>query len=97
MKRKEFVGLLLLTLGALLIHGYHPWVEDAEIYVPGIEKILHPELFPFNAQFFESHAHSTLFPNLSLVHNWPQIDDQGTVAPFISLRQWQPISATETV
>ena len=39
---------------------------------------------------------ATLFPNLSLVHNWPQVDERGTVAPFISLRQWQPISATET-
>jgi phthalate 3,4-dioxygenase alpha subunit len=39
---------------------------------------------------------ATLFPNLSLVHNWPQIDESGTVAPFISLRQWQPVSATET-
>lgn len=64
MKRKEFVLLLLLTLGALLVHSYHPWAEDAEIYVPGIEKLLHPELFPFNAQFFGSHAHLTLFPNL---------------------------------
>jgi hypothetical protein len=48
----------------LPIHGYHPWAEDAEIYLPGIEKILHPELFPFNSQFFEPHAHATLFPNL---------------------------------
>lgn len=55
---------MLLTVGAVLVHGYHPWVEDAEIYVPGIEKILHPELFPFNAQFFEAHAHATFFPNL---------------------------------
>jgi phenylpropionate dioxygenase-like ring-hydroxylating dioxygenase large terminal subunit len=39
---------------------------------------------------------ATLFPNLSLVHNWPQVDDAGTVVPFISLRQWQPVSATET-
>jgi phthalate 3,4-dioxygenase alpha subunit len=39
---------------------------------------------------------ATLFPNLSLVHNWPQIDDRGTVVPFISLRQWQPVSAGET-
>jgi phenylpropionate dioxygenase-like ring-hydroxylating dioxygenase large terminal subunit len=39
---------------------------------------------------------ATLFPNLSLVHNWPQIDASGTVAPFISLRQWQPISERET-
>ena len=64
MKRREVLLLLLLTLGALLIHGYHPWAEDAEIYIPGVEKILHPELYPFNAQFFELHARSTFFPNL---------------------------------
>ena len=29
---------------------------------------------------------ATLFPNLSFVHNWPQIDEAGTVAPFVSLR-----------
>lgn len=63
MKLKDFVLLFLLTLGALLVHGYHPWAEDAEIYLPGVEKILHPELFPFNAQFFESHARLTFFPN----------------------------------
>jgi phthalate 3,4-dioxygenase subunit alpha len=39
---------------------------------------------------------ATLFPNLSLVHNWPQIDEAGNVVPFISLRQWQPISERET-
>jgi len=64
LKGKNLLFLLLLTLGALFIHGYHPWAEDAELYVPGIEKLLHPELFPFNAQFFEPHAHATFFPNL---------------------------------
>jgi len=39
---------------------------------------------------------ATLFPNLSFVHNWPQIDAAGTVVPFVSLRQWQPVSARET-
>ncbi len=39
---------------------------------------------------------ATLFPNLSFVHNWPQVDDAGKVAPFISLRQWQPVSERET-
>ena len=48
----------------MLVQGYHPGAEDAEIYLPGIEKLLHPELFPFNSRFFEAHAHSTLFPNL---------------------------------
>ncbi len=64
MKLKPIVILLLLSFGALLVHGYHPWAEDAEIYLPGVEKILHPELFPFGAEFFQSHAHLTLFPNL---------------------------------
>jgi hypothetical protein len=63
LKLRDFFLLALLTLGALLVHGYHPWAEDAALYLPGVEKILHPELFPFNAQFFESHAHLTFFPN----------------------------------
>jgi len=46
------------------VHGFHPYVEDAEIYVPGIKKSLNPALYPFNAGFFTSHAHLTLFPNL---------------------------------
>jgi hypothetical protein len=57
-------GLLLLTLVALLIHGYHPYAEDAEIYLPGVLKILNPNLFPANAQFFGEHAGHTLYPNL---------------------------------
>ncbi len=64
MKRRDCFVLLLLTFGALLVHGYHPFAEDAEIYLPGVERILHPQLFPFNAEFFESHARLTLFPNL---------------------------------
>ena len=39
---------------------------------------------------------ATAFPNLSFVHNWPQVRSDGNVVPFISLRQWQPVSATET-
>ena len=61
---KVEIGLALLTLGALAIHGYHPYAEDAEIYLPGAEKILDPSLFPFGAEFFESHASLTLFPHL---------------------------------
>ncbi len=63
-KYKTFWILLLLTAGALLVHGYHPYAEDAEIYLPGVEKILHPELFPVGGEFFQSHARLTLFPNL---------------------------------
>jgi phenylpropionate dioxygenase-like ring-hydroxylating dioxygenase large terminal subunit len=39
---------------------------------------------------------TTVFPNLSFVHNWPKIRPGDDVVPFISIRQWQPVSATET-
>jgi hypothetical protein len=61
---KEFALLLFFAACAILVHGYHPYVEDAEIYVPGIKQALHPGLYPRNSAFFTSHAHMTLFPNL---------------------------------
>jgi hypothetical protein len=61
---KRSLGLSLLTAAALLIHGYHPYAEDAEIYLPGVLKILNPSLFPANAAFFGQHAGRTLYPNL---------------------------------
>jgi len=56
--------LLLISAAAMLVHGYHPYVEDAEIYLPGIKKLLNPSLYPQNAGFFNSHAGMTIFPNL---------------------------------
>jgi hypothetical protein len=61
---KQIAVLLLLSAGAILVHGYHPYVEDAEIYAPGIKKALHSALYPHNDSFFASHARLTLFPNL---------------------------------
>jgi hypothetical protein len=63
-KHKTLGVLLALTAAALLVHGYHPFAEDAEIYLPGVEKILHPGLFPVGKEFFLSHASLTFFPNL---------------------------------
>jgi hypothetical protein len=64
LKSRPYLGLLLLTCGALLVHGYHPAVEDGEIYIPGIKKILNPALYPFGAEFFQNHASLTLFGRL---------------------------------
>jgi hypothetical protein len=60
-RHKEFIGLLALTLAAVAVHGYHPGVEDAEIYLPAVLKRLQPALFRFDAQFFESHASMSAF------------------------------------
>jgi hypothetical protein len=60
-QRPPFLRLALLTAAALAIHGYHLGVEDAEIYIPAVSKLIHPELFPFGAEFFQSHEHLSLF------------------------------------
>ncbi len=65
---RTFAILCGMTVAALLVHGYHPCAEDAAIYVPGIEKLLHPKLFPFGSEFFLSHAQMTLFPEFVA---WP--------------------------
>lgn len=64
LNRASLAGILGLTFAAFLIHGYHPWSEDAETYLPGIEKILNPRLFPVGAEYFQLHAHMTWFPQL---------------------------------
>ncbi len=45
-------ALVLLTLIALLIHGYHVGVEDGEVYLAAVNKTLDPSAYPFNARFF---------------------------------------------
>ncbi len=39
---------------------------------------------------------ASVYPNLSFVHNWPRVGESEDVLPFISIRQWQPISEDET-
>lgn len=39
---------------------------------------------------------ASVFPNLSLVHNWPRVGDSDDVLPFISVRTWQPVAPDET-
>jgi hypothetical protein len=39
---------------------------------------------------------ASVFPNMSLVHNWPKVEDSDQVLPFISIRTWQPVAPDET-
>ena len=43
--RAGIAAASLLTVVAVLIHGFHPYAEDAGVYLPGVLKILHPELY----------------------------------------------------
>ena len=64
LKAKEFFYLLLLTAGAFLVHGYHPYAEDSEFYVSAIKKLLNPALYPVGQEIFQRQASLTLFPQL---------------------------------
>ena len=54
----------MLAALALAVHGYHPYAEDAAIYVPAIKKLLDPSLYPHVAEFFLHHSHFSLLAQL---------------------------------
>lgn len=53
--------LLVLTFGAVLVHGYHPGVEDDFVYLPAIKHNLNPALYPHDADFFQLQLQATVF------------------------------------
>lgn len=50
-----------LTPLALAVHGYHPYSEDGGLYVAGIKRLLHPELYAASAPFVDAHLRYSLF------------------------------------
>jgi hypothetical protein len=56
--------LSAITALAVLVHGYHLGVDDSAIYVPAIKRVADPNLYPFGAEFFMSHAHLSIFAGL---------------------------------
>ncbi len=60
--QKPYVFLSCLTLLALLIHGYHPYADDAAVYLAGIEKVIHPSLFSLHAEYILPHLRHSVFP-----------------------------------
>ncbi len=59
-----FARLAMITLGALVVHGYHLGVDDGEIYIPAIRKLLHPGSYPYATEFFLSHERFSMFAPL---------------------------------
>jgi hypothetical protein len=53
--------LLVVTLAALLINGYHVGIEDQGIYLPAIKQHLQPELYPHDTDLFAPQTRPTLF------------------------------------
>jgi hypothetical protein len=50
-----------LTILAVAVHGYHPYAEDGGLYLAGIKRVLHPDLYPFWSGFTTAHLRFSLF------------------------------------
>ena len=51
----------LLTLAAVVVHGYHPYAEDGGLYLAGVKKLLRPDLYPHWPEFVTEHLRFSLF------------------------------------
>lgn len=60
----DITCLALLTPFVLLIHGYHPFADDAGIYVAGIRKLLDSTLFSVDSEFVLAHTRVSIFSHL---------------------------------
>jgi len=53
--------LAVLTAAAMAVHGYHFGTDDGAVYLPAVVHSIHPELYPYGAEFFQSHAGLSVF------------------------------------
>ena len=58
---RHIVILLLLTVLAFCVLGYHPGLEDDAFYLAAIKRDLNPTLFPHDAEFFRIQFQATIF------------------------------------
>ena len=59
-----WLRLALLTVVAIGVHGYHFGTDDGAVYLPAVVQSIHPGLYPFGTEFFESHASLSAFTAL---------------------------------
>ena len=58
---QPWLACVVLSFAGLLIHGYHPYAEDAGIYIPAVKKQLDPSLYPGGSKFFSLPAQWSVF------------------------------------
>jgi hypothetical protein len=53
--------LALFAAAAVAVHGYHLGTDDGAVYLPAVVQSIHPGLYPYGAEFFQSHAGLSVF------------------------------------
>jgi len=64
LSKSKVLPIAVATISVVLIHGYHPYAQDASIYVPGIERQLNASLFRSDLMFVNGHAKLSIFSSL---------------------------------
>ncbi len=62
--RFPLLQIAALTAGTFLLHGYHPFADDADIYASSIEKLADPSLFRPDAAFVLASTKLSVFARL---------------------------------
>jgi hypothetical protein len=60
--RSSRIAPFLLTPIVLFIHGYHPFANDAGLYIAEVRHLLDPALYPLNAVFVTAFTRWSVFP-----------------------------------
>jgi hypothetical protein len=96
-KRFDAIPLALtaaLTLVAVLVHGYHPYAEDGGIYLPGIFKLIHPDLYPTWTGFVTAQTRFSFFaPTIAAVVRLTGIGVMQCVFGVYVLSMWGTLYA----
>jgi hypothetical protein len=61
---RNFILLTSISLGSLIVEGYHPGVEDDAVYLSAIERRLHPGLYPHDFRFFTLQMQASVFDRM---------------------------------
>jgi hypothetical protein len=60
----NFILLSFLSLGSLLLEGYHPGVEDDAVYLSAIRRRLDPALYPHDFRWFTIQMQASIFDRM---------------------------------
>lgn len=64
LRGRDLLWIALLTPAVLLVHGFHPFADDAGIYSAGVRKLANPALYQPDADFVLANTQLSLFAHL---------------------------------
>ena len=61
---RNIAVVAVITVGAFLVMGYHPGLEDDSFYLAAVKRNLNPALLAYDADFFRVQFQATIFDKL---------------------------------